>query len=73
MNIIDRLNSGELHSAARADRPECVDGLGNIHATPERAAFVDWRRDMAAEHGDNPADWPEEHRAEYERRYVPSY
>lgn len=61
MDILAKLNSGELHARSRKDRPECVDNLGNIHCSPERARFVDW----VAENG---KDHPE-----YAARYVPSH
>jgi len=61
MDILDRLNSGSLHAAARNQRPDCVDAKGNIHCSPERARFVDW----VAENG---KDHPE-----YAARYVPSH
>lgn len=70
MSIIDRLNSGRLHAAARQSRPECVDSLGNIHASPERARFVDWRRKVARLYGDDVAGWPVCARDEYAKRYV---
>lgn len=72
MTIIDRLNSGELHQAARASRPDCVDATGGIHHTPERARFVDWARKVKATHGANTSEWPEGIRAEYAARYTPA-
>ena len=72
MSILDRLNSGELHAAARATRPDCVDATGNIHKTPERARFVDWRAEQVAAHGRDVEAWPAKKRAEYARRYVPA-
>lgn len=73
MNIIDRLNSGELHQAARKRRPDCIDAVGNVHRSPERRAFVDWRAGMDNRYGTNRREWPESVRAELERRYVPAY
>lgn len=73
MSIIDRLNSGALHAAARARRPDCVDGNGNIHVSPERARFADWLRRMKTIYGDDVAEWPPIPRAEYARKYVPSH
>ena len=60
-NIIDRLNSGELHAAARVKRSECVDHLGNIHGSAARAAFVDWVSKNGKDH------------PEFAARYVPSH
>ena len=73
MNILDRLNAGDLHRAARTARPDCVDALGNIHNTPARAAFVDWATEAKAIHGQDVGKWPEPMRAEYAARYVPSH
>ncbi len=61
MDILAKLNSGEIHAKARAARPDCVDKLGNIHCSQERAQFVDW---VAAHGKDHP---------EYVTRYVPSH
>ena len=61
MDIIDKLNSGELHAAARIKRPECVDRLGNIHVSAERAAFVDWVSENGKDH------------PEFASRYIPSH
>ena len=61
MNILDRLNSGELHAAARTKRPDCVDGLGNIHGSAERASFVDWVAENGKDH------------SKFATRYVPSH
>lgn len=61
MDILAKLNSGELHAKARKERPECVDGLGNIHCSKERAEFVDW---IAVNDKDHP---------EFAARYVPSH
>jgi hypothetical protein len=61
MNIIDKLNSGELHAVARINRPNCVDHLGNIHVSAERAAFVDWVSENGKDH------------PEFSARYVPSH
>lgn len=72
MNILDKLNSGELHAKARAARPDCVDATGGIHNTPERARFVDWAREAKNVCGENVAGWPSDIRAEYDARYVPS-
>jgi len=60
MDIIELLNSGKLHQAARERRPECVDRDGNIHVSAERAAFVDWVKDHGKDH------------PEFAARYVPS-
>lgn len=61
MSILDQLNSGELHAKARKSRPECVDALGNVHCSAERAAFVDWVSENGKDH------------PEYAERYVPSH
>ena len=73
MDILDRLNSGDLHAAARNQRPDCVDAKGNIHTSPERARFVDWLDEMRAIYGQDVEAWPPTPRAEYEERYVPSH
>lgn len=73
MNITELLNSGALHRAARAARPSCVDCMGNIHASPERAAFVNWLHHARGQYGENTRDWPSPMRAEYAVRYVPSH
>lgn len=73
MSITDLLNSGELHTSARQRRPNSVDSNGNIHASPERADFVNWRTEMAAAHGQDASQWPADARAEYQARYVPSH
>lgn len=70
MNIIDRLNSGELHQAARQRRPECVDSVGGIHKTPERARFISWVFKMQRLYGKDVRTWPEISRAEYAARHV---
>ena len=62
MDIIARLNSGALHHAARASRPECVDTNGNVHCSAERASFVDWINEN-----------PNATKDEYAARYVPSH
>lgn len=72
-SIIDRLNSGELHAAARARRPDCVDRNGNIHRSPERRDFVEFMLDVKAEHGDDHNHWPRAVKREYRERYVPSH
>ena len=72
MTIIDKLNSGALHAAARAKRPECVDRKGNIHHSPLRAEFINWLMPMKDRYGEV-EDWPYELRAEYRARYVPSH
>lgn len=71
-DLLTALNSGAMHEKARQARPECVDAQGNIHATPERARFVDWYAERRAEWGDSPANWTCKQRAEYERRYAPA-
>ena len=73
MSIVDRLNSGEFHAAARRDRPDCVDAKGDIHISAERAVFVNWLDKMRGVYGADVAEWPPIPRAEYERRYVPSH
>ena len=73
MTIIDRLNAGEFHDAARKRNPDCVDAKGNIHATPERARFVNWREKMKGLYGDDVKAWPPIARDEYTVRYVPSH
>jgi len=70
MDILAKLNSGALHAAARNRRPDCVDARGNLHTSPERAAYVNWRNAMAREYGSEPAEWPPEIQRELERRYV---
>lgn len=72
-SILDRLNSGELHAAARRSRPECVDAKGNIHCSPERASFVNWLAKMTPIYGDDINGWPKLPRDEYRARYVPSH
>ena len=73
MTIIDKLNSGALHAAARAKRPECADRKGNVHGSEERARFVNWLYQMQAIYGQDVEEWPELARAEYRARYVPSH
>ena len=73
MSIIDRLNSGEIHAAARKRNPERVDAKGNTHVTSERARFVEWVDRMRAVYGDDVKAWPSAPRTEYARRYVPSH
>jgi len=73
MSIVDRLNSGELHAAARKRRPDCVDAKGTIHCSPERAAFVNWLDKMRGIYGEDVKAWPPIPRAEYAARYVPSH
>lgn len=73
MNILDRLNSGELHQRARAAHPDRVSADGSIHASADRARFVDWMNGQKATHGDNVRDWPAPIVAEYDARYVPSH
>ena len=72
-SIIDRLNNGSLHAAARARRPECVDAKGNIHVTADRASFVNWLDKMRAIYGSDISEWPQIARDEYKHRYVPSH
>lgn len=72
MSILDRLNSGALHQTARDNRADCVDAVGNIHKTPQRARFVDWRAKQVATHGRDVEAWPADVRAEYDRAYVPA-
>ena len=72
MNITDLLNSGKLHAAARANRPDCVDSAGNIHKSAERAEYVNWRASMKAIHGDDAKQWPASVKAELKRRHVPA-
>ena len=73
MDILDYLNSGQLHAAARKRNPDCVDAKGNIHTTPERARFVDWRDRMKGLYGDDVKAWPPIPREEYAARYAPSH
>lgn len=73
MNITDLLNSGALHRTARAARPDCVDHMGNVHASPARAAFVDWLHHARAVYGDSVHTWPSHMRNEYAARYTPSH
>ena len=70
MTILDRLNSGELHAAARRRRPDCVDATGNVHATPQRAAFVNWLIANPTP-DDDPRNWPADYRAAYHANYAP--
>lgn len=72
-SVLDRLNSGDIHAAARNRRPDCVDAKGNIHTSPERARFVNWLDKMRATYGSDVEAWPAIPRAEYEARYVPSH
>jgi hypothetical protein len=72
ISIIDKLNSGQLHAQARKSRPDCVDAKGNIHASPERARFVNWYFKMVQIYSDDVANWPSCARDEYKVRYVPS-
>jgi hypothetical protein len=62
MNILDQLNSGQLHAKARSQRPDCVDAQGNIHISAARANFVDWKNAN-----------PNATKSEYSARYVPSH
>lgn len=71
MDILAKLNSGEFHAAARKRRPDCVDAKGNIHRSPERAAYVDWLLRMETIHGEDRREWPATVKAELERRHVP--
>lgn len=72
MSILEKLNSGAFHNAARAKNPDCVDAVGNIHKSAERARFVDWRAEQVAAHGRDVEAWPVKKRVEYARRYVPA-
>lgn len=72
-SILDRLNAGEFHRAARAARPDCVDSRGNIHRNAARAAFADWCEEMRGIHGADSHAWPVAIREEYRARYVPSH
>lgn len=72
MDILEKLNSGALHSAARSARPECVDMVGNIHRSAERADFVNWLMGAKKCNGSDTAKWTESQRAEYASRYVSS-
>lgn len=49
-----------------ADR---TDSLGNVHATAERARFIDFARECRAKWGD-PLTWTETQLAEYRSRFV---
>jgi hypothetical protein len=69
MNILEKLNSGALHARSRLDRPDCVDAKGSIHASPERAAFVNWRTATVNSHGDV-SGWSAELKAEYAAKHV---
>ncbi len=74
MNVIDMLNSGRLHQAAREQNPDRVCRRGNIHTSAARARFVDWLADRRAALGiEAVSDWPEADRAEYRKRYVGSH
>jgi hypothetical protein len=70
MDILARLNSGELHAKARTARPDCVDSKGNVHRSPERATYATWRIAMENLYGSAPAKWPAEIRRELKRRHV---
>lgn len=70
--LLARLNSGEIHARLREKHPDCVCKRGNIHGSPERARFEDWRYGVIEEHGQDHALWPAGVREEFERRYVPS-
>lgn len=73
MNILDRLNSGQLHAQARASRSDCVDAKGNIHVSAERARFVDWLNSAKLINGDDVNQWNAKAKSEYKARYVPSH
>lgn len=73
MTITDMLNSGAIHASARNRKPDCVDAVGNIHTSAERALFVNWLAKMRGIYGADVASWPPIARAEYEARYVPSH
>ena len=73
MDITALLNSGKLHAARRAAKPDCVCSSGNIHASPERARFVSWSVKMRKMYGQDVATWPPIARAEYASKYVPSH
>jgi hypothetical protein len=70
MDILAQLNSGALHAKARTARPDCVDSQGNVHHSPERAAYVTWRIRMEGLYGIDVAEWPEAAKAELARRHV---
>ena len=69
MDMLTRLNSGDLHAKERQSRFDCVDNKGNIHANPERAQFVNWSNRMRGIYGDDVAKWPPIAREEFTRRY----
>lgn len=70
MDILAKLNSGALHAAARAARPDCVDSKGNVHSSPERAAYASWRIRMEGLYGIDATEWPACAKAELKRRHV---
>ena len=72
-SILERLNSGQIHADARKRKPDCVCNRGNIHATPDRARFVNWLYRMKDMYGDDVQSWPEIARKEYATKYVPSH
>jgi len=72
MDILERLNSGQLHATARKRRPDCVDQHGNVHRSPERRLFVDFSIDTKRDHGDDHELWPDAVRAEYHRLFEAS-
>lgn len=69
-NMIDKLNSGQLHIAARTSRPDCLDTKGNIHGSPARALFKSWTYKMHDLYGDDVSQWPKVAKDEYARKYV---
>ena len=72
MSILEQLNSGALHQQARAANPHCVDASGNVHRTPERADFIDWRAEMVREYGNNARQWPADLQVELVTRWAPA-
>ena len=70
MNILEQLNSGAFHNKARVTSSDCVDTVGNIHRSPERARFADWKRNAKKTHGIDTRAWPADVRAELDKRHV---
>ena len=69
MDILAKLNSGQLHSEKRNANPELVDQHGNIHSSKERRAFVDWYICAKESRGDVKT-WTDAQLEEYRERYV---
>ena len=64
MNIIEQLNSGEIHRQARQLHPDRVCSKGNIHHSKERAEFVDWVNKQSVVHGIDVNKWSKDMKKE---------